>query len=140
MDYVPTYRSTLSRHPPSCASTIHRQRNEDERGPTNETISSLQVVRGDAWELESAQDREIGRAQKTEAAAARQSNADQGTSHPQAGEGREPLNGRMVPVDPPGIHRTYTRSSIRASLEYIDEWLSEPPDSELLEPSGMYER
>ncbi|KAJ7936629.1 hypothetical protein B0H13DRAFT_1853361 [Mycena leptocephala] len=28
---------------------------------------------------------------------------DRGTSHPQAGEGSEPLNGRMVPLDPPGI-------------------------------------
>ncbi|KAJ7731442.1 hypothetical protein DFH07DRAFT_781266 [Mycena maculata] len=28
---------------------------------------------------------------------------DPGTSHLQAGEGSEPLNGRMVPLDPPGI-------------------------------------
>ncbi|KAJ7884306.1 hypothetical protein B0H14DRAFT_2564370 [Mycena olivaceomarginata] len=59
MHYVPTYRSTLSRHPPSCVSPFPAS-------ATTETISSLQVVRGDAWELESAQDREIGRAQKTE--------------------------------------------------------------------------
>ncbi|KAJ7829582.1 hypothetical protein B0H14DRAFT_2593937 [Mycena olivaceomarginata] len=34
-------------------------------------------MRGDAWELESAQDREIEMAQKTESIAPRQSNADQ---------------------------------------------------------------
>ncbi|KAJ7793819.1 hypothetical protein B0H14DRAFT_3159439 [Mycena olivaceomarginata] len=51
------------------------------------------------------------------------------------GEGREPSTERMVHVDPPASI-VNMHASIRASLEYVDEWLSEPPDSELLEPGG----
>ncbi|KAJ7870115.1 hypothetical protein B0H14DRAFT_2571530 [Mycena olivaceomarginata] len=94
------------------------------------TISSLQVVtRGRLGVRERTGSRNREGAEDREAAAARQSNADQGTSHRKRVRVVNPSTERMVPVDPPA-------SIVPTRVQYVNEWLSEPPDSELLEPWG----